>query len=559
MSARWSQDALVAALIDVRGSLPDDDHVITVQDEAGTIVASSHTVKQLLGLSYEELLGRNAHEPLWAAIDTDGQSLRGADHPPMRAVRAGEPVTDEVIGIFGRVADVGGYIWLRIDSFPLPEPLRERGGAVITCATELAGPEADRLRLTQSERMFRGIADRAQEAMGLHSLDGTWLWASPASASVLGHDPADLFSTNVFDIIHPEDVAMAQARLADLMRGSGPLTVGIRMVRPDGSTLWAEVIGQLIRDQNGDPYQLQSSFRDITGRVDAERARDAALGVFESVMASSPIGMALCDLDGTVRTTNNALHEILRCSAGDLIGHTLVDQIDTEQRERVAEQRHAIVTGRTANARYEARFRFGSHVFWGESTVVVLRDADGTPSGVLEQVTDVSARRNAHAELERRATSDPLTGLPNRARLLHDLEAALENARSTGEKVGVLFIDVDRFKSVNDTWGHSVGDEVLRTVADRLTTSVMGRGSVIRFGGDEFVVVCQGRIDAVTAAFGAVRRAMSRPFISESGTDLAVTVSVGEALGATRPAEDLLREADRTMYLAKHGRDRPGL
>jgi diguanylate cyclase (GGDEF)-like protein len=176
---------------------------------------------------------------------------------------------------------------------------------------------------------------------------------------------------------------------------------------------------------------------------------------------------------------------------------------------------------------------------------------------------DLRARLAAsEEELSRQALHDPLTDLPNRTLLGDRLERALSRTRRTGRRVGVLFLDLDRFKLVNDTRGHLGGDSLLKVVADRLTAAVRPNDTVARFGGDEFVVVCEEVCDAAeaTALAERLRSALAEPIDLEGG-QLFVTVSVGVAVSQRGDSpERLLRDADCAMYRAKErGRARTEL
>lgn len=186
---------------------------------------------------------------------------------------------------------------------------------------------------------------------------------------------------------------------------------------------------------------------------------------------------------------------------------------------------------------------------WGLLAVSVVRGDRGVTRFYIAQVLDITERKTALAAMERLATTDTLTGLPNRLLLMDRLRHALTLARRGGTLVGVVSIDLDTFKSVNDTLGHDAGDELLRQVGKRLTYVARESDTATRLGGDEFVVICeQLRATADATAIGErIRDALGMPY-SIHGRELQVEASVGFATAMSGAAEALLRRADQAMY-----------
>jgi len=184
-----------------------------------------------------------------------------------------------------------------------------------------------------------------------------------------------------------------------------------------------------------------------------------------------------------------------------------------------------------------------------------VRDVDGRPLYLLAQIEDVTARRQAESQLVRQARFDGLTGLPNRVSLIEHLRDRL----APGTRVAVLFLDIDDFKTVNDSLGHAAGDALLERVAAQLSRCLRGDDYAARWGGDEFVVVSRGRTHpgAARALADQIRLAVAQP-IRVDGHEVTATVSIGVAIGEQdSTSEGLLRDADIAMYRAKAaGKDR---
>jgi diguanylate cyclase (GGDEF)-like protein/PAS domain S-box-containing protein len=269
---------------------------------------------------------------------------------------------------------------------------------------------------------------------------------------------------------------------------------------------------------------------------------------------AAPIGMALLDLTGRWFRVNRALAEMLGASAAELLA------APPPALRRADDP--AAAGDPTAETTLDQRYRHrDGHVVWVRRRTSLVRDAAGLPEYVVATYEDIGARRDEDARLIQLALHDPLTGLANRALLDDRLTQAIAQRDRDGGVVVVLFCDVDGLKAINDQHGHGFGDRVLVTVAQRLVGQVRSGDTVARFGGDEFVVVCNLRagVDAESMAARLTLAVESAPeLIAPDGTAVPVRVSVGQQIGADNrlDPDHLLGDADRSMYAAKRRRDR---
>jgi diguanylate cyclase (GGDEF)-like protein/PAS domain S-box-containing protein len=268
-----------------------------------------------------------------------------------------------------------------------------------------------------------------------------------------------------------------------------------------------------------------------------------------------PAAVVIIAPDGTIRFTNTEFEHLTGYRRGELHGR-VVEQLVPEQ-DRTAHE-----TARGAYASRPERRPMGTDLD------IMCRRADGSTfpadislspleigheAFVIATVSDETEHRRSSDELFHRAVHDPLTGLPNRVLLEDRLTQALARADRQSRELAVLYVDLDGFKTVNDTWHHAVGDEVLRTVARRFAKAVRPQDTVARFGGDEFVVLCEELSDAEDAARVARRilESLGRPVHHRVGrcrlgASIGVVLSDGQA-----DAEALIERADRAMYRAK--------
>ncbi|MEB0287515.1 EAL domain-containing protein [Cryobacterium sp. 10S3] len=291
---------------------------------------------------------------------------------------------------------------------------------------------------------------------------------------------------------------------------------------------------------------LESAVHDRT----RELARTAER--LHALIRIAPVGIVQFDAGGGVVTTNEQWMRMTGLSVEASRGDGWGRNIHADDAERVIDAWRTTVA---SGAAFESTFRFQTltgEAKWVQASATRILDTTGV-TGYLLSVTDVTAVRAAEARVEHLAFHDPLTDLPNRLLLLDRLDQALLFAARAHRGVGLLFIDLDRFKVVNDSLGHHAGDAVLAQIAVRLRAAVRASDTVARIGGDEFVVLCP---DIGTGAEArriakAVQAAVSLPI--EIGDQTAmVDTSIGIAVSTgTEDAETLLRQADQAMYLAK--------
>jgi diguanylate cyclase (GGDEF)-like protein/PAS domain S-box-containing protein len=279
---------------------------------------------------------------------------------------------------------------------------------------------------------------------------------------------------------------------------------------------------------------------------------------FEITFQQAAIGAAIADLDGVPIRVNSAMCALLGRPEEQLVGRLWTDYThpdDVPLRDAVSMQ---VKSGHDTYEDERRYVRPDGTVVWVSSHVRLVRNDWGDPQYFLAQLGDITERKSMEQALAHQALHDPLTGLPNRALLTDRLVHALAGSRRVSQ-VAVMFLDVDRFKTVNDSLGHSYGDDLLRLAAGRITGAVRGADTVARFGGDEFVVICGDvSVEQAQLIAGRILGALNEPCLIGS-QQVTITASLGIAIadeGAT--PESLLRDSDAAMYRAKQ-RGRGGI
>jgi len=312
-----------------------------------------------------------------------------------------------------------------------------------------------------------------------------------------------------------------------------------RIIRPDGHVRTIECHGRVEVDQAGKPIRMVGTGQDVTAFKLAEER-------FRSLFETAPYGLIVVDGDGEVVLANSETERLFGYGRIELIGKAVEDLVPSaagpwyrEPPETGELQLHAL---------RKDGGRFPVEIF-----LTTLRTEEETL--ISAAVKDVTERTLAAEELAHQASHDPLTGLPNRTLFLDRLDHALHRARRSANELAVIFLDLDDFKLVNDTFGHDIGDLLLLALTPRLSAALRPGDTIARFGGDEFVVLCEdlkGEADAMHIA-KRISEACGEPVVV-GGRQHAVTVSSGVVL-VTDPLSanpsSVLRDADAAMYRAK--------
>jgi diguanylate cyclase (GGDEF)-like protein/PAS domain S-box-containing protein len=416
---------------------------------------------------------------------------------------------------------------------------------------------------------FRMAFEDSAIGMAIEDLDGRFLQVNAKLCKMVGYTPERLIGQPYTLVCHPDDVEDT-SHLEGLRNGAIPTyTQEMRYVRSDGRTIRVRVHIGVIRAEDGRPRFYAAQIEDVSERHLAELR-------FRSAFEDAAVGMALGELRGhnpaLIVEVNAATSRILGRSRAELVGSSLVALVHPDDADATLGAFGVLGDGTTRQSEVLARsVRPDGSIVWVHLSASVADTLDGTtgrggpdgvggadgPTLVVLHVQDVTARNVAEARLVHQADHDELTGLPNRHVLARHVAASMADRRgaSAGDanSSALLFIDLDRFKLVNDSLGHAVGDELLVAVGARLESGVREDDVVARIGGDEFVVLLRsirgtGDAELLAAHLHAV---LSTPF-DVGGRTLYVTASIGIAIiSGGRTADDILRAADLAMYRSK--------
>ena len=406
--------------------------------------------------------------------------------------------------------------------------------------------QASQRRLAEAQ----AIAEVGSFELDLLTGGQTW---SAEQYRILGVDPTlnptpELF----FPLVHPSDLpALTRAWQRASELGVG-FDLHYRVIRPDAEQRWVHGLAVAEVSEDGTVLRLAGTIRDETERVTATRERLAAETRFENSFEQAGIGAAILDLDGILTRVNAAACAILGQPQEGLVDHSWDDYHhpdDVPPRQAV----RARVAAGHDDYSDELRFlRRDGSIVWTSLNVTLVRDESGDPQYYLAQLLDITERRQMLENLEHELLHDKLTGLANRTLLTARLTQALDGTCGNRAQVGIILLDINRLKIVNDSFGHEVGDSLLVQVGDRLRATIGVSDDVGRVGGDVFAVVCEGApVQETEQIAQRVLTAVRRPY-NIGNWEINVTASVGIALAdENATAESLLRDADDATHLAK--------
>jgi diguanylate cyclase (GGDEF)-like protein/PAS domain S-box-containing protein len=514
--------------------------VVTIADPDGTIVYTSPSMERVLGYGPDELVGTQTRDLMHpddvvrveAAVTE--QFLSGGPETPIEyRVRHRDGSWRVVEGVIANLLDEPGI-----------------GGIVATNRDITERIEADTaLRLTRER--FENLVQHSSDLISIADANGVITYISPSLKRLLGYEPHEVTGDQRQPLIDPEDVPRVAAAIIDQRDPAvEPTLVQYRARHRDGSwRVFEGVTTNLLHEPS--VAGLVTNARDITERHAAEQKASRLTEVLE---LSNEV-VVLSEPGGAVVYANRRARDFFGLDRAQ----NVADLSTIESRDRLRTEimpfvrRHGLWTGELAlrasqNTEVPMIATLQAH---RENDEIVL---------VSTIAHDITELKKTQHRLHHEATHDPLTGLPNRALFNEVAEQALSRAARDPATTAVMFLDLDGFKTINDSLGHDAGDRLLVEIARRLRVAVRAGDVVARLGGDEFCVLCE-RISDERETRDLGQRlidAISSPLRLE-GRDVQIGTSIGVALDTTgaEMIGSLVRDADVALYRAKHnGRGR---
>ena len=452
----------------------------------GIVTSWNGAAERLFGHRAEEIIGQpisliapEGQQP--AQAEVRARLLAGEPHVRMETVRRRRDgsLVDVSVTASTTTDTSGAIVGLSVICQDITDRRREQA------ALELA-----RRRLAEAQRIARVGSfeyDVATDEM-------TW---SDEYCRILGVDRDATPTTALFSSkLHPDDARIVGRTWSAAVEHGTAFDLQFRVIGAGGEHRLVRTRAVPEVDPAGHVVVIAGTMTDETERAAAERTRREAETRFEIGFEQAGIGAAILDLDGLPTRVNNAICSILERTEDELLGQSWEGYSHPEDLPLGQAVLKRLTAGHDDYTDEHRFVRPDGSVVWALLHITLVRDESAAPQYYLAQLQDITVRKEMEHELAHQAMHDTLTGLPNRALLTDRLVQGLAGSRRRSSQLGVMFIDVDHFKLVNDSFGHDAGDDLLRTAAARIEATIRPGDTVARLGGDEFVIVCDD-VDAL--------------------------------------------------------------
>ncbi|BCT68328.1 hypothetical protein NNRS527_01925 [Nitrosospira sp. NRS527] len=419
------------------------------------------------------------------------------------------------------------------------------------------------VRTAEQDRLLKYFYELPFIGMAIISPDTRrWLRFNNQLCEMLGYSREELAEKNLVETTYPADMEKDTADLERVLRGeSEGYATNKRFIRKDGSIVMANMDVKCVHSNNGKVHYVVTMIRDVTEQERQKAEILAARSQLQATLDAIPDLLFELDLDGCCHAYHSARTYLPGSPVADLLGKKISDVLPPGAANIVLSALlEAQKKGLSSGKQVELELSGEKGKLWFELSVSRKQSSAELEPRFIVLARDITERKASEQRIMQLAHYDPLTALPNRALLADRMKVAIKRAERRSGRLAVLFVDLDRFKPINDSLGHDIGDHLLKAVAERMQASVRSVDTVSRVGGDEFVVLLSEIETAEDAARVAQKLifGLSRPYLIEAH-ELLLTASIGICIYPDNGKESniLLRNADASMYTAKEaGRNR---
>ncbi|WP_247877825.1 sensor domain-containing protein [Chromobacterium haemolyticum] len=531
---RQNESALREFRARVESLVNNSPNMMSLKGLDGRFLLANAAYARRVGRSPQGMQGLTVEELFDAA---DAAQIRAQDAVVLSCL---EPRQFEESFLFNGVLS-----HLLVTKFPLFDA-HGRPAGVGSVDTDITQTRQEQKAKRETEERYRALVE--QSLVGIYILqDEKLIYANPKLAAIVGYQPKELEGMPMDLLLVPGEAVRIRQQIVKRYRENiAVLQYGTRAVRKDGVVVDVEIHSRLF------DYEGKKAIIGVVMDISERLAADANLRLAAKVFENSAEGILLMDAEARIIAVNHAFSRITGYAEDEALGK--VSRIFGDQKQL---GRQAMLEALADRGHWQGEMqdrRKSGEWYPAELAISAVRDAGGALSNYVAVFSDITLRKQSEERLQFLANHDPLTQLPNRSSLTARLDEAIISLDCASGSLAVMFIDLDRFKLINDSFGHQAGDELLRETALRLQRAVGARGLLARLGGDEFTLVMTGFKDAaaLVAAAEDTLAALGQPLRLENH-EVYVTGSIGISVYPNdgTDAQTLLKNADVAMYRAK--------
>jgi cyclic di-GMP phosphodiesterase Gmr len=519
-------------------------------DAQGRIVAASAGLEQFTGLARAQLIGRCYIDLLLHERDR----ARAWDH--LHRQLQGRAAPERERQLVDRDGNKRIVRWAESNT-----QAADGSRLAVFCGMDVTERLRDEREREQQNQMLFAMLEESPGAVTLKDEHDRLVYMNSTAQRLLGLTLTEAVGRQQSELF-VEDAARAAAHDARVLETGEVVQYDADIAVPDGRHLSMNVTKNRVTDVFG-RHRVVTNLHDLSAVRSAQAALAESTLRYKSVVDGVHNGVVLQDRDGVVLAVNPAAERVLQRAGHELLGQRLdllehaFDQHDVSLAGEASPVLKALREAVPSTAlQICMKPSWGQHRWLWFSSMPLVHEGQSEPYAVLSSFEDITELRNVQNQFSALANRDALTGLPNRFKMMDLGTTAVSSAQRQGRALGVLFIDLDHFKDINDTYGHHAGDAFLRAVTQRLKGALRDTDTIARLGGDEFIVLleaCNTRANAEDVAKRLLRE-LEQPFSVED-TPVYAGASIGIALypEAGGSFDELLKAADTAMYSAKSG------
>jgi diguanylate cyclase (GGDEF)-like protein/PAS domain S-box-containing protein len=382
---------------------------------------------------------------------------------------------------------------------------------------------------------------------------GKFVYVSELYQKLSGYTDTELIGTYSLNNIYPDDREMVRAEAIKCLKGESFEPYEYRFIKKNHTVMWAlETITPIV--YKNDRATL-GSFMDITERKRMEAALRQSEEKYRNILETIQEGYFEVDLNGNFTFCNNSMSRLTGHSKEELLGMNHRQFTNEETSKEVFQAFSEVYNTEEPSKGFDWQIIKKNGIEgYIEASVTLQKDSSGNPTGFKGMIRDITERKRIEQQINYMATHDALTGLPNRLMFSQLLNHAIRSAQRHGKQLAVLFIDLDRFKAINDALGHEAGDRMLKEMARRFKRSLRAVDVVGRLGGDEFIILTE-EVDELSQIANVAHKILATTIqpMSLQGEECRVTASIGISIypGDGTDEQTLIKNADIAMYFAK--------